>query len=163
MKVRRFEFYMDYQLNHQNTNILLALAFECCILSTFKNLSALSVATYCSPDKTWRWSECSWPFTNANDIIGNNFRRQVSWPIWYDLYAGALKNWAVRIKLWRDAWGGTVSSLRSFFTNMSVEMPFHKKLYLVLRNWAIKIVEGQNCCGRPGEPGCCEWAIQSSR
>jgi hypothetical protein len=47
-------------------------------------------------------------------------------------------------------------NLRSFFSNMSVKMPLHKKLYLVLRNWGIKIVKRQDCCGHPGEPGCCE-------
>ncbi len=47
-------------------------------------------------------------------------------------------------------------NLRSFFSNMSVKTPLRKKLYLVLRNWAIKIAKRQDCCGHPGEPGCCE-------
>ena len=45
-------------------------------------------------------------------------------------------------------------SLRAIFTNMAVPMPFHRKLYLVLRNNAIKVVKRQSCCGHYGEPGC---------
>jgi len=45
-------------------------------------------------------------------------------------------------------------SLRAYFTNMSVPMPLHRKLYLVLRNNFIKIWKRQGCCGHPGEPGC---------
>jgi hypothetical protein len=45
-------------------------------------------------------------------------------------------------------------TLQAFFTNMSVRMPIHKKLYLVFRNNMIKIVKRQSCCGHPGKPGC---------
>lgn len=45
-------------------------------------------------------------------------------------------------------------SLRAIFTNMSVKMPLHRKLYLVLRNNMIKVTRRQSCCGHPGEPGC---------
>jgi hypothetical protein len=45
-------------------------------------------------------------------------------------------------------------SLRAFWTNLSVPMPRHRKLYLVLRNNFIKITKRQRCCGHPGEPGC---------
>jgi hypothetical protein len=45
---------------------------------------------------------------------------------------------------------------RAFFTNMSVPMPLGRKLKLVFRNNFIKIWRRQNCCGHPGEPGCCE-------
>jgi hypothetical protein len=45
-------------------------------------------------------------------------------------------------------------SIKEFFTNMSVSMPLHRKLYLVFRNNAIKIIKRQSCCGHPGEPGC---------
>jgi len=45
-------------------------------------------------------------------------------------------------------------SVKAFFTNMSVHLPIHKKLYLVFRNNAIKIIKRQACCGHPGEPGC---------
>jgi len=47
-----------------------------------------------------------------------------------------------------------MASLRAFFTNMSVPMPLHRKVYLLLRNNAIKLWRRQNCCGHPGEPGC---------
>jgi transposase len=47
-------------------------------------------------------------------------------------------------------------TIRRFFTNMSVKMSLHKKIYLVLRNNGIKIVKRQDRCGHPGEPGCCE-------
>lgn len=45
-------------------------------------------------------------------------------------------------------------SLKAFFTNMKVEMPFTRKVCLVIRNNVIKIRTGKNCCGHPGEPGC---------
>jgi hypothetical protein len=45
---------------------------------------------------------------------------------------------------------------RAFFTNMSQPMPLHRKLRLVFRNQFIKMSRRQNCCGHPGEPGCCE-------
>ncbi len=45
-------------------------------------------------------------------------------------------------------------SLKSFFTNMSAPMPLYKKIYLVFRNSAIKILKGQSCCGHYGQPGC---------
>jgi hypothetical protein len=45
-------------------------------------------------------------------------------------------------------------SLKAFFTNMSVKMPFYKKLYLVFRNNMTKIIKRQSCCGHLGEPGC---------
>jgi len=69
MKVHKFESRTDYPLNHQNANILLILASEYCISSAFKNPSDFSVTASCSPDNTWRWSEYSWLFTNANEII----------------------------------------------------------------------------------------------
>ncbi len=47
-------------------------------------------------------------------------------------------------------------SVKAFFTNISVPMPLGKKLKLVLRNNSIKIWRRQDCCGHPGEPGCCE-------
>ena len=40
-------------------------------------------------------------------------------------------------------------TLQAFFTNISVRMPIHKKLYLVFRNNTIKIVKRQGCCGHP--------------
>ena len=44
--------------------------------------------------------------------------------------------------------------MKAVFTNMKVQMPLHRKLYLVFRNNWIKIRTRQNCCGHPGEPGC---------
>jgi len=52
MKVNSFESCTDYQPNHQNANILLTLASEYCISSTFKNISNFYVTASCSPDKT---------------------------------------------------------------------------------------------------------------
>jgi hypothetical protein len=46
--------------------------------------------------------------------------------------------------------------IKSAFHNLSVPMPLHRKLWLILRNFAIKIRRRQDCCGHPGEPGCCE-------
>jgi hypothetical protein len=45
-------------------------------------------------------------------------------------------------------------NIRDYFTNMSVAMPLHRKLFLVFRNNMIKIIKRQRCCGHPGEPGC---------
>jgi hypothetical protein len=45
-------------------------------------------------------------------------------------------------------------SIKAAFTNMSVNMPLYKKLYLVFRNNLIKLVKRQSCCGHHGEPGC---------
>ncbi|MDO8689365.1 MAG: hypothetical protein Q7R39_05035 [Dehalococcoidia bacterium] len=45
-------------------------------------------------------------------------------------------------------------SLRAYLTNMSVPMPFRRKLYLVLRNASLRILRRQGCCGHLGEPGC---------
>ena len=45
-------------------------------------------------------------------------------------------------------------SIKSFFTNMSVPMPLHVKLRLLVRNNLIKIARRQSCCGHPGQPGC---------
>jgi len=50
--------------------------------------------------------------------------------------------------------GGGMPRLEDIFTNMSVPMPLHRKLYLIFRNNMIKIMKGQSCCGHPGEPGC---------
>jgi hypothetical protein len=45
-------------------------------------------------------------------------------------------------------------SIRDFFTNMSVPMPWHRKLYLLSRNLAIRVLKRRDCCGHDGEPGC---------
>ncbi|GEM_PF-369162 len=54
-------------------------------------------------------------------------------------------------------------TVRAFFTNMSVSMPAGRKLKLVLRNQSIKIFRRRNCCGHPGEPGCCEGSVAPHR
>jgi hypothetical protein len=43
---------------------------------------------------------------------------------------------------------------KSFLTNLKVSMPMKKKIWLIIRNSAIKIFTLKNCCGHPGEPGC---------
>jgi hypothetical protein len=45
-------------------------------------------------------------------------------------------------------------TLRSFFTNLHVDIPWPKKIKLLLKNNWIKIRSFNNCCGHPGEPGC---------
>lgn len=42
--------------------------------------------------------------------------------------------------------------LSAFFTNMSVPMALHHKLYLVFRNNLIKMWKRRGCCGHPGDP-----------
>ena len=49
-----------------------------------------------------------------------------------------------------------VPNIKSWFNNMSVPMPWHRKIRLLLLNFYIKICYRQDCCGHPGEPGCCE-------
>jgi len=49
---------------------------------------------------------------------------------------------------------GQKPSIKDFFTNMNAPVPLGKKISLLLRNNAIKIVKKQNCCGHPDEPGC---------
>lgn len=44
--------------------------------------------------------------------------------------------------------------VRGFLTNLSVPMPLWRKVLLLLRNNALKVVRLQSCCGHPGEPGC---------
>lgn len=43
---------------------------------------------------------------------------------------------------------------RAFLTNLHVDMPLSKKIWLVLRNNMKKILTMSNCCGHHGEPGC---------
>jgi hypothetical protein len=44
--------------------------------------------------------------------------------------------------------------IKDFFTNLKAPMLLDKKLSLLLRNNAVKIIKRQNCCGHPDEPGC---------
>jgi hypothetical protein len=43
---------------------------------------------------------------------------------------------------------------RAFFTNLRVDMPLSRKLWLLFRNNTKKILTRRTCCGHPGEPGC---------
>ncbi|MHB8108660.1 MAG: hypothetical protein ACYDHW_01355 [Syntrophorhabdaceae bacterium] len=45
-------------------------------------------------------------------------------------------------------------SARAFLTNLHVDMPLHRKLWLLIRNNMKKIIVMRSCCGHPGEPGC---------
>ena len=45
-------------------------------------------------------------------------------------------------------------SARAFLTNLHVDMPLSKKIWLVFRNNMKKIFTLRDCCGHPGEPGC---------
>jgi hypothetical protein len=45
-------------------------------------------------------------------------------------------------------------SMKDFLMNLYGPEPFGKKLFLLLRNNAIKISSMKSCCGHPGEPGC---------
>ena len=38
--------------------------------------------------------------------------------------------------------------------NLSKPMPLAKKLSLLVKNNALKLLNLKNCCGHPGEPGC---------
>lgn len=49
---------------------------------------------------------------------------------------------------------GRFGTFREYLTNMQVEMPLPRKLYLLVRNAGIRIVRLQDCCGHPGQPGC---------
>ena len=43
---------------------------------------------------------------------------------------------------------------KAFLDNMKKTVPLVRKLWLIARNFAIKITKLQSCCGHPGEPGC---------
>lgn len=45
-------------------------------------------------------------------------------------------------------------SVNKFLTNLHVDMPLYKKVWLIFRNNMKKIITFNNCCGHPGEPGC---------
>jgi len=44
--------------------------------------------------------------------------------------------------------------LENFLTNLEVDMPWPRKLFLLARNLSIRVVKRQTCCGHDGEPGC---------
>jgi hypothetical protein len=41
-----------------------------------------------------------------------------------------------------------------FLTNLHVDMPLPKKIWLLFRNNMKKIITLSSCCGHHGEPGC---------
>jgi len=41
-----------------------------------------------------------------------------------------------------------------FLTNLHVEMPLSRKIWLLFRNNMKKILTLSSCCGHHGEPGC---------
>jgi hypothetical protein len=45
-------------------------------------------------------------------------------------------------------------SAKAVRDNLRKQMPFGKKIGLIIKNTALKIVRFKNCCGNPGEPGC---------
>jgi hypothetical protein len=44
--------------------------------------------------------------------------------------------------------------IRAFVKNMQARMPIGKKVFLAMKNNALKILTRRNCCGHPGEPEC---------
>lgn len=44
--------------------------------------------------------------------------------------------------------------IRAFVKNMLARMPLGKKVFLAMKNNALKILTHRNCCDHPGEPGC---------
>jgi len=45
-------------------------------------------------------------------------------------------------------------NLKDFVGNLKKPMPLSKKLALVLKNNALKLVRLRSCCGNHGRPGC---------
>ncbi len=48
----------------------------------------------------------------------------------------------------------TRPSPSAFMRNLRQPMPLGRKVRLVVRNSALKVVTLKGCCGHPGEPGC---------
>jgi len=44
--------------------------------------------------------------------------------------------------------------IKAFASNMQTPMPLGRKIYLAMKNNALKIIALKSCCGHPGEPGC---------
>ncbi len=42
----------------------------------------------------------------------------------------------------------------AFLRNLKAPIPFGRKVVLVVRNAALKVVRLKSCCGHAGEPGC---------
>jgi hypothetical protein len=45
-------------------------------------------------------------------------------------------------------------SAKAIFDNLKKPMPFGKKIGLIIKNTALKIMRLKSCCRNPGEPGC---------
>ena len=45
-------------------------------------------------------------------------------------------------------------NIKDAVNNLSKPMPLSKKISLLLRNNAYKLLNLKGCCGHPGEPGC---------
>ena len=45
-------------------------------------------------------------------------------------------------------------SIGMFLTNLRVDMPLSKKIWLLFRNNMKKLLTRSSCCGHYGEPGC---------
>jgi hypothetical protein len=45
-------------------------------------------------------------------------------------------------------------NVKGVVSNLSKPMPLAKKLSLLIKNNTFKLLNLQNCCGHPGEPGC---------
>ena len=45
-------------------------------------------------------------------------------------------------------------NVRDVVSNLSRPMPLTKKLSLLVKNNALKLLRLKNCCGHAGEPGC---------
>jgi hypothetical protein len=44
--------------------------------------------------------------------------------------------------------------VKAVMNNLRKPMPFVKKIGLIIKNSALKIIRLKSCCGHPGEPGC---------
>jgi hypothetical protein len=45
-------------------------------------------------------------------------------------------------------------SLGNLFTNWNQPLPLRVKVGQTLRNFSIRVIKRQTCCGHDGEPGC---------
>jgi hypothetical protein len=50
--------------------------------------------------------------------------------------------------------GETAPSPSAYMANLRQPMPLDRKVRLLARNTARKVIRLKSCCGHPGEPGC---------
>ncbi len=43
---------------------------------------------------------------------------------------------------------------KDVFGNLRARMPLGRKIRLLIKNSALKLIKMRNCCGNRGEPGC---------